>query len=381
MLTDRQDREVWMGKSVTLRSVAVELTARCNQRCAYCYNAWRDDGGAAVGQLPLETLKTTLTRLLDEAQIGHVTFTGGEPFMRREIFGLIDLVNAAGVGVFIISNGGLISEAIAEQLSSRRVRGVQVTIAGADEATHDRLCGEGTHHKALAAIRRLRRHGVAVMGSYLCTSQNFEQTERLFRQFAELGVRHLAFNRYNPSGFSVAAMRELMPTRSQVIHALGQADRMAAQYGLAVTNTMPIPPCVVDYREFPKIRFGQCHAGHRDGEVAIGPDGALKLCTLQKTAVGSILQTPLVELLRREAVSAFRKQIPTFCADCPHQSTCLGGCGAAAEWAFGRPDELDPFLAQHVMAGYRQRLAGGDGPTIRSTSENTLTITEEGGAA
>ena len=29
-----------------MNSVAVELTARCNQKCTYCYNAWRDDGGA-----------------------------------------------------------------------------------------------------------------------------------------------------------------------------------------------------------------------------------------------------------------------------------------------------------------------------------------------
>ena len=29
-------------ESPAVRTVALELTTRCNQRCQYCYNAWRD---------------------------------------------------------------------------------------------------------------------------------------------------------------------------------------------------------------------------------------------------------------------------------------------------------------------------------------------------
>ena len=49
--------------------------------------------------------------------------------------------------------------------------------------------------------------------------------------------------------------------------------------------------------------------------------------------------------------------IPAFCEACPHREGCLGGCGAAAEWVFGRADELDPFLAQHVMVDFPKRVA------------------------
>jgi len=45
-----------------------------------------------------------------------------------------------------------------------------------------------------------------------------------------------------------------------------------------------------------------------------------------------------------------------FCKPCPHRDGCLGGCGAAAEWIFGQANELDPFLAQHVMADYAKRV-------------------------
>jgi MoaA/NifB/PqqE/SkfB family radical SAM enzyme len=37
-------------------SVAIELTARYNQKCTYCYNAWRSDGGGAMGELSNQQL-------------------------------------------------------------------------------------------------------------------------------------------------------------------------------------------------------------------------------------------------------------------------------------------------------------------------------------
>jgi MoaA/NifB/PqqE/SkfB family radical SAM enzyme len=31
-----------------LSSIAIELTASCNQKCDYCYNEWREDGGKTL---------------------------------------------------------------------------------------------------------------------------------------------------------------------------------------------------------------------------------------------------------------------------------------------------------------------------------------------
>jgi MoaA/NifB/PqqE/SkfB family radical SAM enzyme len=80
---------------------------------------------------------------------------------------------------------------------------------------------------------------------------------------------------------------------------------------------------------------------------------------LQEPALGDLRAASFREVWDAPARAAFVRATPEFCCECPHGPTCRGGCGAAAEWAFGSPAELDPFVAQHVMPGYRSRLRAG----------------------
>lgn len=354
-----------MPDRVCLRSMAVELTARCNQKCTYCYNSWRDDGGAEMGELGTQELLALLDSLCEQAKLDYLTLTGGEPFTRKDIFTIIDHVNQKGLGVCLISNGGLISPEVAQKLAQRRIHYVQITLAGPDSESHDALAGPGSYRRIVAAFESLRAAGVRTGGSYLCTRQNYQRAGEVFDQFVALGVRHVAFNRFNPSGYSVSAIEALLPTRSMVVAALTEVDARAAAHGLKVTVTMPIPACVVDKYGFPSVRFGSCSAATEHAELALGPDGRVRLCTLQSSALGSLLSTPLAEILESPRIAAFRRAIPAFCQDCPLKSSCVGGCGAAAEWVLGSADELDPFIAQHVLPDFKQRLRqqlGADEP-------------------
>ena len=341
---------------LTLHSIAIELTPRCNQRCVYCYNAWR--GQAEVGdELTGEAICRLIDRVLADAQLEHVTLTGGEPFLREDLFDIIDHVNARGLAVAIISNGGALDERSAEMLAQRDVAYVQVTFAGCDADMHDALCGGGTFDAAVRAVAMLCAAGVAVGGSVLCTHHNFAATAATLAVMYEAGIRyHFAFNRFNPSGQAASHLRQLLPTRSEVLSALRAADRFAGAHDLTIHCTMPIPHCMLDEEVNPNVSFGQCSAGTDQAEYAVDCRGRLKLCPLQKQSIGSLLETPLSDLLAGGAAERFRAAIPAFCEPCPYREGCLGGCGAAAEWIFGQADELDPFLAQHVMVGYAKRV-------------------------
>ena len=336
-------------EKVQVHSVAVELTARCNQKCSYCYNSWRDDGGAELGELSTETLRALLQKLFREAEVEHITLTGGEPFLRQDIFELIDLIHQQDVTVSIISNGGLLTREKAQRLAESQVAQVQLSFAGGDAATHDLVCGQRSFQRCIEATRHLVKAGVAVCGSFICTKQSWRQTELALRLMHSLGIKRVAFNRFNPSGYGINATEALLPTRTEVVSALDAAQRLAVELGLDITCTMPIPPCIFDEEGYPNIEFGSCSAGTLDGEVALGPDGSFKLCTLQKKAVGNFNKVSLLEMISAGAFEAFRQKIPSFCEGCPHAETCLGGCGASSEWLFGDAGELDPFVAQHVM--------------------------------
>jgi len=340
-----------------LHSIAIELTPRCNQRCVYCYNAWRGGDITAGQELSGEVIRRLVDRILADAELEQITLSGGEPFLRTDIFDIIDHINARGLSVALISNEGLIGERCAEMLATRDVAYVQVTLAGPDADMHDSLCGAGAFDAVMRAITTLGSANVSVGGSLLCTHKNSGAALATLSLMYDAGVRsHFAFNRFNPSGHAVSHMRDLMPTRSDVLSAIQAADQFAKDRGLTIHCTMPIPHCMVSEEDYPNISFGQCSAGSDHAEYAVDSWGRLKLCPLQKQSIGSLLETSLSDLLATGAAERFRSAIPEFCESCPQRAGCLGGCGAAAEWIFGQADELDPFLAQHVMVDYKKRI-------------------------
>ncbi len=349
-----------------VNSVAIELTSHCNQRCSYCYNAWREDNGRSVGALPHEELLALVERVLTELELDHVTLTGGETFARADVFDVLDRCRAHGVDVQIISNGGLIDDALAARLRPYPIRCIQVTLNGPTAALHNEHV-RGEHFDAtLEGIRALRRHGVQVAGCIVVTRRNAAVVGEILDRFIELDVSLIALSRFSPAGYAAAHVAELLPARQDMITALEQAERRGREHGLDLQVTMPVPPCVIEHADYPHIRFGGCPIGTEAQELALGPPGELRSCTLHTASLGDARERPLPELLRAPALSAYRDVTPEFCAPCPHRTSCLGGCGAAAASVLGDPRGLDPFVAQHVDDQFAARLrrARASGPQL-----------------
>jgi molybdenum cofactor biosynthesis enzyme MoaA len=100
---------------------------------------WREDNGLQIGEPDFESIEKLLCLVMEQVRLHSLTLTGGEPFLRTDIHQIIDLANQEGIGVNIISNGGLITRDTAEKLGRQKVNYVQITLTGADAQTHDVL--------------------------------------------------------------------------------------------------------------------------------------------------------------------------------------------------------------------------------------------------
>lgn len=352
------------GGRPRVESVAVELIAFCNQKCDYCYNEWREDGGISLSARHAEGTNLGATRpsqlsrvarLIAAWQIDHVTLTGGEPLASRELFPVLDLLKQNGVGVQMISNGGLVTPDLAKRLAGYDLRFVQITLNGSCEALHAAHVGPGHFHATLSGVRSLRANGVPVVGCSVVTRKNAGDVGAILELWRELGVEHIALSRFSPAGYATRHAAELLPSRSDLRTAFAQAQALVSTHpGLRVSCTMPVPPCAVEVEEFPDLRFGTCPIGTPAQEFALGPDGKLRNCTLHRTAIGGVddILDPAVDLaalLQAPEVTQYRRSLPDFCQGCLHASTCAGGCGAAAEWVLGHARQFpDPLVWQHV---------------------------------
>ena len=88
------------------------LTNRCNKRCSHCYQEgyqnkeFTTEELLDIGNQYLELLDT-YNRLYNINCKGHINITGGEPFLREDIFEILDFFreNKGKITFGILTNG------------------------------------------------------------------------------------------------------------------------------------------------------------------------------------------------------------------------------------------------------------------------------------
>ena len=138
--------------------VDLELTSRCNARCAYCY--YLKNEGVRYEDLPTATWLAFFDELA-AAKVLEATLAGGEPLMRPDFLELVDGLSRRNIRFRLLTNGWFVTPELAEELAAtRRCASVQVSLDGSTAAVHERLRGRGTFEPALRAIRILQAAGL-----------------------------------------------------------------------------------------------------------------------------------------------------------------------------------------------------------------------------
>jgi len=134
----------------------------CNLKCTHCFIS-SSPTNHSHEMMSLADVRP----YLEEAEalgVKEYYFTGGEPFLNREIVEIIEAALALGP-VSVLTNGVLIRPETAARLraladDSPYSLDLRISIDGADAATNDPIRGEGTFERILAGIRILAAAGL-----------------------------------------------------------------------------------------------------------------------------------------------------------------------------------------------------------------------------
>ena len=134
----------------------------CNLRCTHCFISCSPDNHSH-GMMTLEEIRP---RLEEAVRLGarDYYFTGGEPFMNREIFPILEATLAVGPAT-VLTNGLLIDAPRVGRLrelsdGSRYSLDIRISLDGYDPEAHDAIRGAGTFDRALGAAVRLADGGL-----------------------------------------------------------------------------------------------------------------------------------------------------------------------------------------------------------------------------
>ena len=156
--------------------VAWNTTRRCNLRCLHCYLDSEDKDYA--GELATEQAKAMID---DLAEMGSpvLLFSGGEPFLRKDLFELGEYTISKGIRAVISSNGTLIDEEKAKRVAEVGFSYVGISIDGAPE-THDHFRQKkGAFDAAIRGIDHCMRAGVKAGVRMTINQHNFKDLEKV----------------------------------------------------------------------------------------------------------------------------------------------------------------------------------------------------------
>jgi radical SAM protein with 4Fe4S-binding SPASM domain len=178
--------EAAIGDGYAPWQVHWDLTYACQLKCAHCYQMnldWNRKGELSTDRI-LETLDE-----LRELGTQELTFSGGDPFIRKDFAALVERACANSFAVTIFSSGAAIKPEVARHLGACGVNSVEVTLMGADAETHDALTRRpGSFGRLMDSIANLREVGVNVLGKTIVTRDNLDQVDRLLALCEELGI-------------------------------------------------------------------------------------------------------------------------------------------------------------------------------------------------
>lgn len=314
--------------------VVYEPTLLCNLHCSFCYVAdilnpddWRDR------ELSLEELD----RIFLKGAVRRFNITGGEPFVRKNLLDVFDLLKTKGMRCeYVTTNGTVMDEpkarALAELVGQGFLRHISVSLDGPPEF-HDRIRGQkGAFEKAGRNIRLLRRvfteqgASVPISINTTITAGNLGLLKPIVDAAGELevdliGVNQLMFATHAEVQQTLAIIGETDPgvisthvtddpglDPREVPRRLKEAVDYAASKHITI-NWRPAQTYehLEDYYTPDRPLRGQCFYPYFGGRITY--DGKVHFCPFIRVEMGDLRKQSLEEIWNSARYTALRKKL------------------------------------------------------------------------
>ncbi|MFQ5997854.1 MAG: radical SAM protein [Candidatus Bathyarchaeia archaeon] len=353
------------------------FTNKCNLKCEHCY---LDAGPLGEHIQSKEELTTAeALRLVDELadnEVCSLSFAGGEPLSRKDIFDVAKRAHDRGMFVSLATNGTLITKEVAKKLSEI-VGYVEISLDGSEAATHDAFRGQkGAFNLTTAGIKNCIEANIHTAIATTTTKHNLSELPKIVDWAATNKVgTFLSFN-FIPTGrgkditdkdlsaeereehlkFLYRKMVEFMQTGGPSMFTTApQFGRVGLQHSKLVMDEMTagcsaipathygnLPGITEDIADF----IGGCGAGRV--YCSISPEGVVSPCVFLPIPLGDLRKESFHDIWLKSKVFhnlRTRETLVGRCGKCEFKYVC-GGCRARAYGYFGDYLYPDPGCAR-----------------------------------
>lgn len=293
-----------------LRELWLQINNACNLTCSHCLVS---SGPGGIPGMHFEEIVATVDAA---AALGaeRVYITGGEPFLRKDIFDLArHITETRGCELIVLTNATLFAGRVREQLTSlsrERVK-FQVSIDGARPETNDPIRGAGTFVRALDGASILADLGFDVSLTTVTTEENLDELPEIPAIAKGVGARSLHLMWSHKRGRAAAADNGFFPENFALLHAVTRVADAAKEEGIALDNVEAVKRRV---NGVPGVKYDLGNAGwdsicvYADGTVypsaALANERTLLCGDVRQQALAEIVDaSPIVRSLREATLA------------------------------------------------------------------------------
>ena len=319
------------AKALALRiplAVQLDLTYRCNEKCVHCYLDHEDHG---------EMNTAEIKHLLDEMAAAGVlllTLSGGEIFLRKDFFEILEHARALMFSVRLKTNAILVREREAERLAELGIENIQISIYSHRHDVHDAITlAPGSLQRSIDAIRFLKSYGLKITIADVLMLQNLQDYPGVRDLAEELGVEFAIDPTITPKMDGDRGILNLNIERE----ALQRVFRDEALVGNVEDFCRPAAPAGED-----ELDATPCSAGHT--ACYVSPYGDVYPCVQFPLPTGNVRQQRFVDIWRdseqMNEVRSIRLRDLHTCSGCGH----VGGCTRCPGLAYMEGDMRGPSI-------------------------------------
>ena len=242
----------------------------CNQKCLHCYAAGQEK--ANVQELSTRQWKNVIDKCR-KIGIPQITFTGGEPTLRKDLIELIDY--SKWFVTRLNTNGVLLTEELSEQLYEASLDSIQITLYSSVPEVHNELVGAQNFEKTVNGIKNAIKAGLNVsINTPLCTlNSDYSSTLNFIN---DLGVKYVSCSGLIPSGNAKKSNSLTTKlTNSEMYNILERASKVCMEKHIEISFTSP---GWVEEEKLRNLKFDVPACGACLSNMAIAPNGEVIPC-------------------------------------------------------------------------------------------------------
>lgn len=320
-------------------SLIAELTHLCPLKCLYCSNPIMLAGKA--GELTTDEWQNVLSQ---SAKLGiqQVSFTGGEPCLRKDLTELIRYAQSAGLYVNLITSGVGLSEKSLDEIVEAGADHIQLSFQDADAAGAKNICGVDALEKKKKIAALIAKKPVAFTVNLVIHRENHPRLQNMIDMAVELGAQKIEVAHVQFNGWALKNRARLMPGEEMVRESVALLARNQESLKGRVRIDYVLPDY---YAETPK----PCMGGWAKKMLLVDPLGLAAPCHSAQTIPGftrpSVREQSLGDIwFSSPLFNAFRGEdwMTEPCRSCEKKTRDFGGCRCQAMALAGDARAADP---------------------------------------